>query len=90
MSDDDTSCITLKWGTLKGWRFSKDNEEAMKLIRRYHEFGVSISAALQKDTAEQKEILCDVIRLPGMKVYLDWDGKYVTQAEGVNYILNYG
>ena len=86
MSDE----IRLKWGTLKGWNVSKDNEAALSLLEQYHEDGICMSAAMQKDTPKQKQILCDLVSLPNMKVYLDWDGKYVTKKEAVAYIQNYG
>lgn len=81
-------CITLKWGTLKGWEVSSD--AAMDLLKRYHEIGVSWSVAAQKDTPEQKQILVDLVSLPDMKVYLDWDDKFVDQQEAVKYLTEYG
>lgn len=83
-------CITLKWGTLKGWHIAEGNSGAMDLLTRYHQLGVCMSAMCQKDSEEQKKIICELVSLPGMKVYLDWDDKFVTQAEGIAYIMNYG
>lgn len=83
-------CITLKWGTLKGWRVEENNKKAMELLERYHKLGYSMSAACQKDNNEQKQILVDLVCLPDMKIYLDWDGKYITKDEAVAYIQNYG
>jgi len=80
-------CITLKWGTLKGWDVADDNNDAMTLLERYHKLGASMSCAAQKDNAEQKKILVDLVSLPGMKIYLDWDGKYVTKDEAIEYIM---
>ena len=82
-------CITLKWGTLKGWDVAEDNAAAMDLLKRYHELGVCMSVAAQNDSDDQKGILCELVSLPEMNVYLDWDGKYVTQQEAVAYIKTY-
>jgi hypothetical protein len=81
--------ITLKWGTLKGWNVSEENEAAIRLLERYHEIGASMSVALQKDTDEQKQILIDLVSLPDMRIYLDWDGKYITKDEAIEYLTNY-
>lgn len=81
--------ISLKWGTLKGWN-NIHTDAAMALLQKYHEIGVSFGAMSQKDTPEQKQILVDLVSLPGMTIYLDWDGKYVSQTEAVEYLNNYG
>lgn len=81
--------ITLKWGTLKGWNVN-EGSAAIPLLQRYHELGVSMSCAAQKDTEEQKKILCDMVSLPGMRVYLDWGDKYVSKDQAIEYIDKYG
>ena len=88
MSQEQT--ISLKWGTLKAWDVDDDNAGAIDLIKRYHAEGVCYSVACQHDSPEQKQILIDLISLPDMKVYLSWDGKFVSQEEGVKYIREYG
>lgn len=82
--------ITLKWGTLKGWEVAEGNTAAMDLLKRYHELGVSFSVGAQKDSAEQTQLLVDLISLPDMQVYLDWDNKFVSQSEGIQYLQDYG
>jgi hypothetical protein len=84
----ENQVITLKWGTLKGWHNA--NEEAMKLLKRYHDDPVSMSVMTQMDTPNQKQILRDLVSLPDTTIYLDWDGKYVTAAEAIAYLDNYG
>ena len=81
--------VRLKWGTLKAWNF-KGNEEAEKLLDRYEEIGSSFSAIKQKDTPEQKEIICKLIDLAYGKIHLDWDDKYVSKAEAKKYVMKYG
>lgn len=79
-------CTTLKWGTLKGWNGFAEGSEARKLLERYHSIGASMSAMTQTDTDEQRQLLIDLVSLPGMKIYLDWDGKYVTKDEAIKYL----
>ena len=80
--------ITLKWGTLKGWDVKSD--EMKTLLKKYIDLVASISCMAQKDTYEQKQILIDLVSLPDMKIYLDWDGKYVPKNEAIDYLENYG
>jgi hypothetical protein len=81
--------LTLKWGTLKAWGFS-GSDGGKRLLKEYHEIGASESVMLQNDTPRQKEIICELIDLcDDGTVYLDWDGKYVSNAEAKNYIMNY-
>ena len=81
--------LTLKWGTLKSWDF-EGNEEACKLLKRYNEIGSSLSAMLQKDTPEQKEIICNLIDLVSGEIYLDWEDEYVSKEKAKEYVMNYG
>ena len=81
--------IVLKWGTLKGWKLEKPDSFA--LLKQYFELGkVSISSMMQKDTSEQKDVLCKLIQQHDGFIYLDWDGKYITKDEALDYILNHG
>jgi hypothetical protein len=80
--------ITLKWGTLKSWHLT--SERGKRLLRQYHELGSSASAMLQKDTPEQRALICEMIdECNADSIYLDWDGKYVSKEEAKQYILNY-
>ena len=77
--------LTLKWGTLKDWHFE---EWARPLMEEYNKIGSSISAVMQKDTQRQKEIICEIIDKGSFKkVYLDWDGKYVSKKKAKEYVL---
>ena len=51
--------VTLKWGTMKSWNIS--SEKGKELLKKYYGLGCSISAAMQKDTPEQKELICQMI-----------------------------
>lgn len=89
MSDEtEKDHLTLKWGTLKSWSFA--SKEAKELLDRYFKLGVSISAACQKDTTEQKEILCKLIDVGDFEdVYLAWDGVHVSKEEAKKYVMEY-
>lgn len=80
--------LSLKWGTLKSWDIHSEN--GMALLRRYVEIGSSLSAMAQRDTPEQKEILCQLIDCCAGEIYMDWDGKYVSKEKAKEYVRNYG
>lgn len=81
--------LTLKWGTLKAWKFESD--EAKALMQRYVEIGSAAGAMQQDDTPEQKQIICNLIDVVGCdKIYLDWEGKYVSKDEAKKYVTEYG
>lgn len=89
MDTDPKDSITLKWGTLKAWNI--ETEVAQSVLRRYQELGSSMSAMMQRDTPEQKQLLCDLIDASNCDhVYLDWDGKDVSKDEAKRYIMTYG
>lgn len=86
-AEQEVDSITLKWGTLKGW--DVHSEAAKDLLKRYVELGTSWGCATQKDTPQQKEIICQLIDCCG-EIYLDWDGVYVSKEKAKEYVLNYG
>lgn len=80
--------LSLKWGTLKGWNIHSEKGKA--LLRRYHEIGSSLSAMAQRDTPEQKDIICELIDCCAGDIYMDWDGVYVSKEKAKEYVRNYG
>lgn len=81
--------LTLKWGTLKGWHVH--SEEALNILSKYHALGASMSAMMQQDTPEQKDLICQLIDVVNTDtIYLDWDGKDVSKEEAKEYVRNYG
>lgn len=80
--------LKLKWGTLKGWKIEKDSNH--ELLRRYFEIGSSASAMLQEDTAEQKQIICDLIDGIDGEIENDWSGEEMTKEAAKDYVMNYG
>lgn len=49
-----------------------------------------MSAAVQRDTPEQKEIICQLIDGCAGEIYLDWDGVEVSKEKAKEYVRNYG
>jgi hypothetical protein len=85
---ENSDYITLKLGTLKSWNLSSDR--ARELFTKYREIGSSLSAMLQEDTPEQKELICQMIDACNSElIYLDWDGKYVSKEEAKKYVRDY-
>ncbi len=81
--------LTLKWGTLKGWRF--ESPAALALLTEYGEIGHTVSAALQRDSDRQKEIICELIDIGTFDtVYLSWDGKDVSKEEAKKWRCQFG
>jgi hypothetical protein len=80
--------LTLKWGTIKSCNFA-GNPKAEKLLEKYIKLGCCESVMFQKNTDEQKEIVCQLIdSVPG-KIYLEWDSRYVSKKEAKKYVLEY-
>ena len=80
--------LLLKWGTLKGWNLK--NEKSRQILQRYLDLGSSLSCMAQKDTDEQKQILCELIREHTGTITSDWSGESFTKDEAIYYIMNYG
>jgi hypothetical protein len=87
MRSENEDYVTLKWGTVKSYNIVTD--EVWDLMKKYLEMGTSMSAMAQRDTPDQKQLLCDIITLIGKPVYLEWDGKYVSVEKAKEYIMNY-
>ena len=81
--------LTLKWGTLKRWDL--ESQPALDALQALANYGDRcMSAALQRDTDEQKELLCALIdAIDNPKVYLDWNGEYVSKDEAKDYVRGY-
>ncbi len=79
--------LSLKWGTLKSWNIH--SETGLALLRRYVELGSSLGAMQQRDTPEQKEIICQLIDGCAGEILLDWDGVFVSKEKAKEYVRNY-
>jgi len=80
--------VTLKWGTLKAWRFT--SKKGKELFKKYCDLGSSLSAMAQRDTPEQKQLICEMIDIVPGDIFLDWDDKYVSKKEAKKYVMEYG
>ena len=81
--------LLLKWGSLKGWNL-EGNDEAFAILQKYIDLGVSVSAIMQRDTPEQKQLLCELVRVHHGIIENDWDGTKYTKEQAIDYIMNYG
>lgn len=82
-----TESLTLKWGTLKAWEFK--TEQTRGIMRRYIDLGASASAMAQRDTPEQKTLICDLIDALDGEIWDDWNGKAMSKDEAKKYIMEY-
>lgn len=89
MITDEDDYILLKWGTLKGF-WLRNSSESLSLLQKYLELGYDQSAALQKYTQEQKELLCQAVEKLNGIVQNDWTGKEMSKEAAIKYIKEYG
>ena len=80
--------LLLKWGSLKSWKMPKDGV-CFDLLKKWYDGGFSCSAKLQKDTDEQKKILCELIDNFDGDIINDWDGKTYNKDQAKKYIMEY-
>jgi hypothetical protein len=80
--------IELKWGTIKNWGNAAG--EPLDLLRKWGSLGYSESAMLQHDTAEQKEIICQLIDLADGGIFNEWTRRFMTAEEAKTYVRTYG
>lgn len=79
--------LLLKWGTLKGWKV--ESEACLAALRKYHDGSVSMNAAMQRDSAGQKQALCELIDAIDGDITNDWSGDRMTKDEAKKYVLEY-
>ena len=79
--------LALKWGTLKAWDLK--SAAAQEAGQAYFDGGVSASAMLQEDTAEQIEALCDLIDAIDGPIINEWSGDRMTKEAAKAYVREY-
>ena len=85
---DNKDYLILKWGSPKDWNLTSDKSK--ELLKKYFELGVSMSAMAQRNTPEQKDLICQMIDECGAEtIYLDWDGEYVSKDAAKKYVMEY-
>lgn len=77
--------LTLKWGTLKGWRVDTTRPEWLKLVEI--KLPVGMGRALN---VEERIALCALIDVIDGPIEDDWNGGDFTKEEAKAYIMNYG
>lgn len=82
-----TESLLLKWGTLKGWNL--ESERSLNLMRKYCELGSSFSAMAQRDTDEQRRLICELIDAVDGEIVNDWSGEVMTKDQAKEYIMDY-
>lgn len=82
--------LCLKFGSLKEWSFH--SKKAKKLLNEFSKIGIASGGLIMhENTNRQKEIICELIDEGNFnKVFLDWDGKFVSKERAKKYITNYG
>ena len=85
----ETYHLSLKWGTLKAWHLHSEN--GRDLLKRYFDLGASGGAMTQRDTPEQKDLICQMIdECNAPTIWLDWDGVEVSKEDAKRYVMEYG
>lgn len=81
--------LTLKWGNVKGWDGFKKNTPAWIALGKYCDSGQGLSA-MQRQTPEQREVICELIDAVDGEIWNDWDGKRMSKEEAKAYVRGYG
>ena len=79
--------LALKWGTLKAWDLK--SSAAQEAAQAYFDGGVSASAMLQEDTAEQIEAICHLIDAIDGTIINEWSGERMTKDAAKAYVREY-
>lgn len=80
--------LALKWGTIKGWNNFSDN--SMKLLKKFFEDGVPMSAMLDRPEHSKKLILWELIDQLDGEIENDWSGEILTKEQAKKYVMEYG
>lgn len=81
--------LTLKWGNVKGWDGLEEGTPAWAAMEKYVDSGQGISA-MQRQTAEQRELICNLIDAIDGEIWNDWDGVVMSKDEAKKYVRDYG
>ena len=84
-----TASLTLKWGNVKGWDGMEEGHPARAALDRYIDGGAGISA-MERQSPEQRERICEIIDAVDGEIWNDWDGKAMSKDEAKAYVRDYG
>ena len=80
--------LTLKWGNVKGWDGFEEGTPARAALDKWADSGHGISA-MQRQTPDQRELICDIIDAVDGEIWNDWDGKVMSKDEAKAYVRDY-
>ncbi len=83
-----TADLTLKWGNVKGWNGFEEGTPAWAALEKWHDSGQSMSA-MQRQTHEQRELICAIIDAIDGEIHDDWNGGTMTKDEAKKYVREY-
>lgn len=87
--EENNDYLLLKWGTIKGWSLH-NSPKAFEALRKYSKLGMSMSAMAQRDTDEQKKLICEAIDNVNGTIQNDWSGEiYENKEDAKKYVLEY-
>ena len=81
--------IELKWGNIKGWEGMEEGHPARAALEKYLDSGQGLSA-MQRQTEEQRKLICDVIDAVDGDINDHWNGGTMTKEAAKKYVLEYG
>jgi hypothetical protein len=89
MSEPKTEqSLTLKWGNIKGWSGMAEGTPARAALDKWCDSGQGLSA-MQLQTKEQRQLICDVIDAVDGEIWNDWDGIVISKSEAKTYVMDY-
>ena len=80
--------LLLKWGNVKGWEGFEEGTPARAALDKWADSGQGISA-MQRQTPEQRELICGIIDAVDGEIWNDWDDKVMTKDEAKAYVRDY-
>jgi len=78
--------LIFKFGTLKAWNMT--SERGVDLLKEYFNDGVSSSVMMQKDSEQQRKVLCQLIDECNGSIQSDWSGECFTKEEAKAYVAD--
>lgn len=81
--------LTLKWGNVKGWDGFEDGTPARAALEKWAGSGQGMSA-MQRQTPEQRELICGIIDAVDGEIWNDWDGVVMSKDDAKKYVREYG
>lgn len=81
--------LTLKWGNVKGWDGLEKGTPAWAAMEKYLDSGQGLSA-MQRQTPEQRELICALIDAIDGDIHDDWNGGTMTKDAAKAYVREYG